>query len=77
MKKLIVVTGSEDGILGVFTNKKLAFECAKDYAEGGMENTLKGMTYAKFCKEMTGDWAVAVGEGYGVAYCSTFIQNQY
>ena len=77
MKKLITVTGSEDGILGVFTNKKLAFECAKDYAEGGMENTLDGMTYAKFCREMTKSWICQVGEGYGVAHCETFTQNQY
>tara|TARA_R110000737_G_scaffold347035_1_gene377674 strand:- start:958 stop:1191 length:234 start_codon:yes stop_codon:yes gene_type:complete len=77
MKKLITVTGSEDGILGVFTNKKLAFECAKDYAGGGMENTLEGITYAKFCKEMTKKWTCQVGEGYGVAYCVTFVQNEY
>ena len=77
MKKLIIVTGSEDGILGVFTNKKLAFICAKDYAESGMENTLNGMTYAKFCKQMTKNWNCQVGEGYGVALCETFTQNQY
>ena len=77
MKKLIVVKGSEDGILGVFTNKKLAFECAKNYAETGMQNTLEGMTYAKFCKEMTKNWYCQVGEGYGVAHCKTFTQNEY
>tara|TARA_R110002074_G_scaffold137593_1_gene282716 strand:+ start:199 stop:432 length:234 start_codon:yes stop_codon:yes gene_type:complete len=77
MKKLIIVTGSEDGIQGVFTNKKLAFECAKSYAECGAEDTLNGMTYAKFCKEMTANCWCQVGEGYGVAYCTTIIQNQY
>lgn len=75
MKKSIVVTGSEDGILGVFTNKKAAFECAKHYAENGIENTLKGMNYSKFCKQMKNTWRVQVGEGYGVAYCETFENN--
>jgi enoyl-[acyl-carrier-protein] reductase (NADH) len=77
MSKLIVVQGSEDGIQGIFTNKKLAFECAKDYCEAGAENTLNGMTYAKFCKEMSATYSCQVGEGYGVAYCSTFYKNQY
>jgi len=77
MSKLIVVNGSEDGIQGVFTNKKLAFECAKNYAEAGAENCLKGMTYAKFCKEMTANMWCQVGEGYGVAYCTTFYKNQW
>ena len=77
MSKLIVVEGSEDGIQGIFTNKKLAFECAKHYCETGAENTLNGMTYAKFCKKMSADHYCQVGEGYGVAYCSTFYKNQY
>jgi len=77
MKKLIVVQGNQDGILGVFTNKKLAYECAKDYCEGGAENTLN-MTYSKFCKEMTSSgWISLDGDGYVSAICSTFIQNQY
>mgnify|MGYP003125731632 CR=1 FL=1 len=77
MKKLFVVNGSEDGIQGVFTNKKLAFECAKNYAETGAKNTLNGMTYAKFCKEMKSSYSCQVGEGYGVAYCTEFIQNYW
>tara|TARA_R110000765_G_scaffold278200_1_gene376030 strand:- start:275 stop:508 length:234 start_codon:yes stop_codon:yes gene_type:complete len=77
MSKLIVVHGSEDGILGVFTNKKLAFECARNYAESGVENSLKGMTYAKFCKEMTANMNCQVGEGYGHAYCTTYFKNQW
>ena len=78
MSKLIVVNGSEDGIQGVFTNKKLAFECAKNYCESGCENTLNGMTYAKFCKIMTAQGGTCqVGEGYGVAWCDTFTKNYY
>ena len=74
---VIIVQGSEDGILGVFTTKKLAFECAKNYCDSGMENTLNGMTYAKFCKEMTTFGHCQVGEGYGVANCEIFIKNHY
>ena len=76
-KKLFVVNGSQDGIQGVFTNKKLAFECAKDYVEGACDTDLDGMTYAKFCKEMTLSYSCQVGEGYGVAYCTEFIQNYW
>ena len=76
MKKSIVVTGSQDGILGVFTNKKRAFECASYYVNGAYETELN-MTYPQFCKEMRNSWTVEVGEGYATATCLTFINNRY
>jgi len=76
MKKSIVVTGSQDGILGVFTNKKKAFECASNYVNGAYDTELN-MNYTKFCKQMNKARTVEVGEGYGVANCETFINNTY
>jgi hypothetical protein len=76
MKKSIVVTGSQDGILGVFTNKKKAFERAAEYVKGAYETELN-ITYAQFCKQMNNAWTVEVGEGYAVATCSTFVNNEW
>ena len=76
MKKSIVVTGSQDGILGVFTNKKRAFECASDYVAGAYETELN-MNYAKFCKKMSISSSCIVGEGYATANCETFYLNDY
>ena len=32
MKNVYIVRGSEDGVIGVYSNKKSAMACAKDYA---------------------------------------------
>ena len=73
MKKVIVVKGSQDGILGVFTNKKRAFECASAYVFGTYETELN-MNYAKFCKKMSRNYC-EVGEGYATASCEAFYLN--
>ena len=40
MKNVYIVRGSEDGIIGVYSNKKSAMACAKDYA-GGVVDEMK------------------------------------
>lgn len=60
MKKVWVVTGSEDGLLGVYTTKKRAYDRIKSY-----ESSTGGMTVANNGKYlMQGDnidrsWAKA------------------
>ena len=44
-KRVYVVRGSEDGVLGVFTNKKLACICACKYTETSFKTH-----YPKACK---------------------------
>jgi hypothetical protein len=69
MKKVIIVKGSEDGVIGVYTNKKLAFEAATEYANNPT------LTYPQFCKEMRVQTYANQGDGYGYAICNTFILN--
>jgi len=40
MKNVYIVRGSEDGVIGVYSNKKSAMACAKDYA-GGVVDEIK------------------------------------
>ena len=48
LKKMYVVSGSEDGILGLCSNLKKAYEVATDYIK---EEDMTDMSYAKLCKE--------------------------
>ena len=57
MKKLkivYVVIGSEDGILGAYGNKKMAYEEAVRYATGGThkEEDVKVISYSKLCRRL-------------------------
>jgi len=74
-KKMYVVRGSEDGNLGVFSNKKLAFECAMNY----MNNyDYKTKSYSKVCKELNEDWYCNITDGFIVAQIKCFwLNNQY
>jgi len=74
-KKVFVVRGSEDGNLGVFSNKKLAFECAMHY----MNNCdYKTKSYSKVCKELNEDWYCIITDGFIVAQIECFwLNNQY
>mgnify|MGYP003151436897 CR=1 FL=1 len=47
MKLVYVVTGSDDGILGVYGNKKGAYEVALDYVN---DESCKKISYSSFCK---------------------------
>lgn len=76
MKKVIIVTGRQDGTLGIFTNKKLAFECASDYVNGACDTELN-MNYSKFCKQMNNSYFCEVGEGYATANCEIMYLNNY
>jgi hypothetical protein len=52
MKVVYVVRGSEDGILGVYGNKKMAYEEAVRYATDGGEKDAKVVSYSKVCREL-------------------------
>lgn len=61
MKKVYVIKGSEDGILGVTSNKKAAFRIASEYltnpnAANADENKKLIMTYSQFCKELKNEF---------------------
>ena len=49
MKIVYVVSGSEDGLLGVFGNKKSAYEEGVRYLKN---QNLKIMSYQQVCKEL-------------------------
>ena len=68
-KKVIIVRGSEDGNLGVYTSKKLAFKAATEYANS------PSLTYPQFCKSLTKKGFVDQGDGYGYATATTFYLN--
>ena len=51
-KTVYVVSGSEDGLLGVYGNVKAAYRVAKDYVDGAYgENTIE-VSYKKACEEL-------------------------
>ena len=53
MNKIVyVVTGSEDGILGVYGNKKGAYNKALWYVHQDDDDPVKVISYAKVCKEL-------------------------
>ena len=60
---VFVVTGSEDGILGVYGNKKGAYKEALDYVSPCLEGR-KVISYAKVCKELKdmGEYSVELCE---------------
>jgi hypothetical protein len=61
MKIVYVVTGSEDGILGVYGNKKGAYEEASEYVKRtAEENNFKVVSYSKVCKELKDVYNYAV-----------------
>ena len=59
-KKVFVVRGNHDGMLGVYTQKKLAYACADTYLSGEVCDSYttppKPVSYAKFCKELSGPY---------------------
>ena len=48
-KIVFIVSGSDDGVLGVYGNKKQAYNEALRYVEG---SPYKIMSYSKVCKEL-------------------------
>ncbi|QDP66210.1 MAG: hypothetical protein Tp1111DCM1112741_40 [Prokaryotic dsDNA virus sp.] len=56
MKTVYVVSGSEDGIIGVYGNKKAAYNKCIEYTGGKSYDTYSGivkpLSYAKCCKEL-------------------------
>jgi hypothetical protein len=54
-KKVFVVYGSEDGILGVFTNIKYAYERALDYIKGYNNNYTPDISYNQVTKKFNVD----------------------
>jgi hypothetical protein len=49
MKKVYLVRGSEDGVLGIYTNIKRAYEVAGSYGE---HFDIEPLSYAKTCKHL-------------------------
>jgi|LULO01.1.fsa_nt_gb hypothetical protein len=75
-KKMYVVRGSEDGNLGVFSNKKLAYECALDYVK---DWDYKIKSYSKVCKELNQNWFCSM-TNFGMEDCMItcfWLNNQY
>lgn len=46
MKNVYVCMGNHDGVIGVYSNKKLAYDRAKQYVKN------PDTTYSQLCKEM-------------------------
>jgi len=84
-KKVYVVRGSEDGNIGVFTNKKKAYQCAFGYASSfgeeevfiraGWKNYEKvKASYTNACKEISkyecGGVSIERGEEGGDYVCA-------
>ena len=68
-KIVYVVTGSEDGILGVYGNKKAAYKEAMRYVEdcnSWRKLDLKLMSYSQVCKELKDvyNYSVDIIESY-------------
>ena len=65
-RKVYTVKGSEDGVIGVFSNKKAAFHCAYEYAKNNAgaafdyletdtyNNKYVPATYQKACASLKG-----------------------
>ena len=49
-KKVYIVNGSEDGLIGIYTNIKRAYEASMCYKHGEEGEAVK--SYATCCKEM-------------------------
>ena len=52
MKKVYLVSGNQDGILGIFTNIKKAYARSVEYGGGSASTNETVMTYAKTCKAL-------------------------
>ena len=66
-KKVYIVQGNQDGNIGVYTNKKLAYECCVDYIKNSGEGT-KVYSYSKFCKNLSRGWTDVHNDH--TAYCN-------
>jgi hypothetical protein len=77
MKKVLVVIGSEDGNLGVYTNVKNAYDRALDYFNGIEAKPNK--SYAQVCKATKG-WGCTIdsknSQGYNT-HVSVTIEVHY
>lgn len=73
-RKVFVVIGLEDGLQGVYSNKKLAYESAVRYTSINGGPT---MTYSKMCKVFKTKLQVTVDSvnGYGSARIEEFDLN--
>lgn len=70
MKKVYLVTGSEDGVLAICTNKKAVFQTLEQYQHGNTyigdivkfrpEKVIKKVTYSYLCKKLNNSSFVTV-----------------
>ena len=78
-KKMYVVRGSEDGIIGVFSNIKRAYEKASHYAKTCAGSTTANPSYANVTKNFKDGYGIVTIEndgGYGTADIERFYLNQ-
>lgn len=74
MKKVYLVHGSEDGILGVFSNIKRAYARAVEY--GTCSDNIEVLSYAKTCKALnTSGYADVVESSYATSQIEVFYLN--
>ena len=70
LKKMYVVSGSGDGILGICSNLTKAYEVATDYIK---EEDMKDMSYAELCKQ----FRPAKGYYYDRKECTIYNKDEY
>ena len=78
MKIVYVVSGSEDGILGVFGNKKSAYAEGLKYLK---HNDAKVISYSQVCKELKNyyDYDIQLCDYYSttnVTICATLFNRK-
>ena len=79
MCKLIVVQGEGEGVLGVFTDNKKAYECAKNFCEFfDYDREPLNISYDDFRYQIK-KWGHSSVEGYRgkISLCIGVEQNEY
>ena len=77
LKKVYIVWGNQDGNVGVFTNKKLAYEKCVEYMSYHPE--VKLFSYSKFCKNINKSHYSFIHDDRGIetnAEAKTFYLNR-
>ena len=70
MDKLVyLVRGSEDGVLGIYTSKRKAFDAAIEYSNNPT------ITYPEFLEACKTQYNIDCGDGYGYGTVEKFYLN--
>tara|TARA_R110002167_G_scaffold229259_1_gene434589 strand:+ start:172 stop:405 length:234 start_codon:yes stop_codon:yes gene_type:complete len=77
MKKVYLVHGSEDGVIGIYSNVKRAYERAIQYGDNEASDERKVDSYAKTCKALKElGFASVVESSYAESNIEMFNLNQ-